>query len=138
MQALLEEYQQQTASTSSSDDLLRKEFVLSDYALEQIVKIHRILSTPDWATHVRHHLLLVASLGNRLSMLVRMALFVTGAGAASGVDKVIRPVTLSIGAKATVFEQCRAAFRSVLTENRKIALIFNVSPLFLIYNCPNF
>ena len=127
MQALLAEFQQQSSSTTS-DDALLKQFVLSDYSLEQIIKIHRTLTTPSLSTNtMNHHLLLVGSLGNRLSMLVRLALFLTGGGMhASGIDKPIRPVTLNLNAKASIIDQCRGAFRSLLTEDKKIALISNV------------
>ena len=136
VESLLLEYQQQ-AGSFHTDEVALKQFVLSDWKLRQIIKLHRVLTLPPLAHSIAHHnLLLVGSIGTRLTLLVRLALFLTGAGlAASGIEKPIHPVFINVSTKATPFDQFRAAFRTLLTEDRKIAIVCTVCVLYSTLIC---
>ena len=134
LESLLLEYQQQVGSFHT-DEVALKQFVLSDWKLRQVIKLHRVLTLAPLAHSIAHHnLLLVGSVGSRLTLLVRLALFLTGAGlAASGIEKPIHPVFINVSTKATPFDQFRAAFRTLLTEDRKIAIVYTVCAFVLYF-----
>ena len=123
LESLLLEYQQQVGNFHT-DEVALKQFELSDWKLRQVIKLHRMLTLPPLAHSIAHYnLLLVGSIGSRLTLLVRLALFLTGAGlAASGIEKPIHPVFINVSTKATPFDQ----FRTLLTEDRKIAIVCTV------------